>query len=106
MLASKDLQIVRQLKRSLQEITPVLNLVVYGSRTRGDAAPDSDLDVYIEVPVIAPELRRSISEVAWEVGFENDRVISTFVVTPDDLQTGPVGANPLVKTVATEGIPV
>ena len=106
MLTPNDLQIAQQLKRSLKEITPLLNLVVYGSRTRGDASPDSDLDIYIEVPDITPQLRRRISELAWEVGFENGRVISTFVVTSEDLQTGPVGASPLVKTVVAEGIPV
>ena len=106
MLTSKDLGIVRKLKRILQEITPVLKLVVYGSRARGEAAPDADMDVFIEVPAITPQLRRSISEVAWEVGFENDRVITTFVVTPDDIQEGPVGANPLLKAIETEGVPV
>ena len=106
MLTPKDLGTVRKLKQNLEEITPVQNLVVYGSRARGDASPDSDLDVFIEVPAISPELRRSISEVAWEVGFANDIVISTFVVTPYDIQEGPVGANPLVKMVEAEGIPV
>ena len=106
MLSQNDQSIAKQLKEKLQEITPLENLVVYGSRARGDSSPDSDMDVYIEVPRITPDLRRSISELAWEVGFKNSIIISTFVVTSFDIREGPVGANPLVKAVKSEGIPV
>jgi predicted nucleotidyltransferase len=49
----------------------VLDLRVFGSRARGDAAPDSDLDVFIELDGCDPELRQRISEIGWEVGFED-----------------------------------
>ena len=58
------------------------------------------------LPDIPAELRRRISEMAWEVDFENEIVISTFVVTSYDISEGPVSANPLVKAVEKEGIPV
>lgn len=103
-LAAQDRRIVRELQRRLAKIVPIRDLRVFGSRARGDAAPESDLDVFIELEQATPELRQRISEIAWEVGFEMDRVISTVVTTRDDLEHGAMGANPLVLTIEREGV--
>jgi predicted nucleotidyltransferase len=104
MLAETDRRIVREFQRRLAAIVPVVDLRVFGSRARGDAAPDSDLDVFIELEESTPDLRRRISEIAWEVGFEMDRVISTVVTTSAELEEGAMGANPLVLNVEREGV--
>jgi len=52
---------------------------MFGSRVRGEATPESDLDVYLVVTELTPAQRRWIDEIAWEVGFDKDRVISTLV---------------------------
>ena len=104
MLTETDRQVVREFKRRLADIVPILDLRVFGSRVRGDAVPDSDLDVFIELEACTPELRQRISEVAWEVGFEMDRVISTVVTTRHELEHGAMGANPLVLNIEHEGV--
>ena len=104
MLTKTDRQIVREFQRRLADIVPVLDLRVFGSRARGDTAPDSDLDVFIELEACTPDLRQHISEIAWEVGFEMSRVISTVVTTRLELENGAMGANPLVLNVEREGI--
>ena len=40
MLTEIDRQIVREFQRRLTDVVPVLDLRVFGSRARGDAAPD------------------------------------------------------------------
>jgi len=104
MLSKTDRQIAREFQRRLATITPLLDLRVFGSRARGNAAPDSDLDVFIDLEETTPELRLRISEIAWEVGFDMDRVISTVVATRSELEQGAMGANSLVLNVQREGV--
>jgi predicted nucleotidyltransferase len=105
-LSTRDNRIVRRLKLRLQEITPINRIVVFGSRARGDASPDSDLDVFMEVPNLDADLRREIREVAWEVSLDEGTLISTFVVTSAAITESPLGANPILRIIAKEGIAV
>jgi Arc/MetJ-type ribon-helix-helix transcriptional regulator len=103
-LADQDRQVVREFQRRLAQCVPVRTLLVFGSHARGDAAPDSDLDLFIELEEATPEIRERISEIAWEVGFEMGRVISTVVSAHDDLEHGAMGANSLLLNVEREGV--
>jgi len=104
MMASSDRQTALEFKRRVAALVPILQCSVFGSRARGDATDGSDLDLFLVVDHIDTELRERISEVAWEVGFENDVVLSTFVVTLDQLEHGPMGVSPIVRQIEREGI--
>jgi hypothetical protein len=69
-----------------------------------NVALDSDLDVFIELEKSTPDLRLRISEIAWEVGSEMDRVTSTVVTPRAELEQGAMVANPLALNVERKGI--
>jgi predicted nucleotidyltransferase len=103
MLSDHDRETARQLRTRLAAEAPVRDLLVFGSRARGDAAEDSDLDVFIELEDVTPSFRRRISDIAWEVGFARDRVISTIVATREQL-AGALGASPLLRDIRQHGV--
>lgn len=106
MLSTRDREIVTQFKRQVQALAPLRALWVYGSRARGDATPESDMDVLIELETVTPTLRRQISEVAWQVGLDYERVISTLVATRAQLESGPLSATALVHNIRREGVQI
>jgi predicted nucleotidyltransferase len=104
MMASCDRQTALEFKRRAAALVPILQFCVFGSRARGDATAGSDLDIFLMVDHIDTDLREKISELAWEVGFENDVVLSTFVVTVEQLEHGPMGVSPIILQIEKEGV--
>jgi predicted nucleotidyltransferase len=63
-------------------------VLLFGSWARGDAHPESDIDLLVvldQVDSVWDELRR-MDAVLWRRSFENDAVISAVPVAEDDLQ--------------------
>jgi len=104
MLTPDDARRLQVFKQQLLRLTPVSRLAAYGSRARGSASPDSDFDLYVEVPALTPALRRKISELAWELSLAEDCVFSTFVTTSEAVVSGSAQALPLLRAVEREGI--
>jgi uncharacterized protein len=105
-MRSEDVRIARELKTRLSSIVELLDFKVFGSRARGDADEYSDMDVFFEVDSLDSALKEKISEIVWEVGFNNYTVISPLVFTRDELENSPLRSSPIVEVIAEEGVAV
>jgi uncharacterized protein len=107
MLTDFDFQLAEHLKHALIERNvPLYKIIVFGSRARGDAQPDSDLDVLVLIEHVTPALRKAISHCAWEVGFEAGVLIQTVVMSREEAEQGPEQSSLLMLAIKEEGIPV
>lgn len=105
-MTPKDYKVVKELKEKLSEVTLLVDLIVFGSRARGDQDEFSDLDISIIVPSLDTELKERIYEIAWEVGFDNYMVISPILFTKDEIANSPLRSAQIVKNIFEEGIRV
>jgi len=96
--------VVDVFKKLLNKKIKVAELILFGSRARGDADPDSDLDVLVIADELSPELEEYISECAWEAGFQYGIVIVPVVFTRNEWENGPERYSLLAEAIKSEGV--
>lgn len=102
-----DYKIAERMKAMMLERgLPVKEVIVFGSRARGDFQEDSDLDLLIVVERRDRQIRDAIDACCWEIGYEKGIIIQTVVMTHDERYDSPLRSSPLIQAIAREGIRV
>jgi uncharacterized protein len=105
-MKSKYYQIARELRDKLSKAMPIMDMRVYGSCARGDNSEDSDMDVFIEIETLTKTVKEVIREITWEVGLENEAVISPLIFSKEELENSPLRSAPIIENIMREGIKV
>jgi uncharacterized protein len=104
---SKDQEVLQQFKQSIESRVRLSKMILFGSRARGDAEPDSDMDVLVVLDgPVSKQSRRIVSDKAWEVGFDAGIVVVPIVVSRDSWEKGPERVSLLAMAVREEGVSI
>jgi len=97
--------VLGRFKGLLQERVPLHDLILFGSRARGDAEPESDMDVLVVLGDEADaEAREAVSDCAWEAGFDAGIVVVPMVFTRSEWERGPERHSLLAQSIRAEGV--
>lgn len=102
----KEIKVIEKFKELISQRIKIHEVRVFGSRARGDANEESDLDVLIVVEYLDHSIERYISDCAWELGFSENLIIMPIAITLDTLKNSPIRESAFIKNVYSEGIRV
>ena len=96
---------IKQIKKAVYDMEPEAEIILYGSRSRGDAILESDWDFLILVHgTVSDErtdrIRHSLYEIEWHSG----EVISSIVRSHEEWHSDLYQAMPFHQRVQQEGI--
>jgi predicted nucleotidyltransferase len=95
-----------ELKRSLEERFELVDFRIFGSKARGEAAPDSDIDVMIEIEDYNPVSESEIDDIVFKINLEHDCLISVVIFGRREIEEGPLGESSLYRVIEREGVKV
>ena len=103
-MTRRDRRILTEFAELVRQRFPEARIWAFGSRVKGAATPESDLDVCVVVPTLNSTIDHQIIDAAWEVGFGHEVVISTVTYSTEEFERGPCSQSSLVHTILTQGV--
>jgi len=99
--------VLKRFKELVVKKLPLHRMILFGSRARGDADPESDMDVLVILEDCTNDQAEDVvSECAWEAGFEQGIVVVPVTFTRKEWEEGPERYSLLAIAVEREGVPV
>jgi predicted nucleotidyltransferase len=105
-MKQEDNNIARKIKLNIKAIDPKAQVIIFGSRARGDAKEESDWDILIltDYPV-STELERSFRNNLFDLEIETGEVFSTFVYQKM-VWNSKHKVTPLYRNIKKEGVKI
>jgi len=103
-MTERDRHILEVFASRIRAEFPDAQIWIYGSRARGDTHEGSDYDMCVVVNQMDDAADRRIMDIAFEIGWELEALITTVTYSRDQFEHGPHSVSPLVLNIRKEGI--
>ena len=102
---SKALDLLPKVEKSIRSIAPNADIILYGSRVRGEASSDSDWDFLILVDQnLDNKLALRIKNNLYDVELETDEILSSIIRTKEEWNSPKYSILPIKRNIEREGI--
>ncbi len=101
----QETALLDQIRETVRAIEPDAQVILYGSRARGDSEPDSDWDILVLLDgPIDSERKRAVSHRLYELEWETGTVLSPVIRERAQWESSLYRAMPFHWNVIREGI--
>ena len=95
---------VKEAARVLTSELPVTRVILFGSKARGDAEPDSDIDLLVLTSCpVTTELRHEITHRLCGINLDYDVCLSRIAVSEEEWESGLIRHMPIQNNIEREG---
>lgn len=107
-LADRDARALDEFVRTVRaRLGPnLVTLTLFGSKARGDATPESDLDVLVVVTDHRLEAENSVLDIAFDVSLAHDVYISPRVIERSTIEHPVWRRTPFLQAIERDGVPL
>ena len=105
-LKPNELEALRKLKETLTRDFRLVELRLFGSKARGDSAPESDIDVLIVLEELNREIRKQVSALCSDLSIDHHVVIAPILYSLAEFTSSHTRITPFYRNVEHEGVPV
>ncbi len=104
MLSNKEKRIFNEFVSRVRIKFPDARVWAFGSRTRGDATRESDLDICVVVDTLNDESEVAIMDIARLIGLDHDVIITTVTYSQEGFENASRSESGLVQYILGSGV--
>ncbi len=99
------LSLLTKIQKTIRSVAPNADVVLYGSRVRGEAHKDSDWDFLILTEESKnAKLEKTLRDNLYEIELDTDQILSSIIRTKKEWNSSKHSVLPLKRTIEQEGV--